>query len=504
VTTSDEAGRYDFTALSGGRYYVTVSKPGFVSLHYGQRRPWDSVRSIDLRDNEQVHEVDLALTRAAAAEGRIIDENGEAIPEATVRAFRVQLKNGERTLVDTGRKATTDDRGEYRLFGLPPGEFCISVTLDRRPAERPSTSAAGGRSGYAPMFYPGTADLNGAERISFSEGKEITELNIVVRPVRLATVGGVVTSFSGALLDGAHAALVRSGPIGGVIGVRPIGRGGLFTLPGVPPGNYVLLVRSVPLSAVTETATTGRSAALTSGTGLEFATARLTVDASDVTGLAISTLPAGSLRGQLRLNGGSFTPGKASRISVTALPAAEDSIAAGATSAVVGEDGRFRIRGITGAFVIRVGSLPPSLTLSKVSVSGADVTDLGILVRSGEDVSDVDVILTAQPSRVVGRVAQGGPGEIGTTFVVVFANDAARRALPWTRYVATTQPRPDGSFQIDGLPEGGYLAMAVADAEEATLKDPDYLSRAARFATPVVIPAEGAANLTLTIQRLPR
>src|SRR2546425_741950 len=48
VTVSDEQGRYEFTELPAGRYSLTVNKGGYVTLSYGQTRPFETGRPLEL------------------------------------------------------------------------------------------------------------------------------------------------------------------------------------------------------------------------------------------------------------------------------------------------------------------------------------------------------------------------------------------------------------------------------------------------------------------------
>jgi protocatechuate 3,4-dioxygenase beta subunit len=67
------------------------------------------------------------LIPAAVIAGRVFDEDGEAVPNATVTASREAYHEGRRTLATTA-EASTDDLGSFRLFGLAPGRYYLSAT----------------------------------------------------------------------------------------------------------------------------------------------------------------------------------------------------------------------------------------------------------------------------------------------------------------------------------------------------------------------------------------
>ena len=74
---TDGQGRYEFKDLPAGRFNVSVSKSGFVTMQYGQTRPFETGRPIDLADAQIMEKADVALPRGSAVSGRILDEFGE-------------------------------------------------------------------------------------------------------------------------------------------------------------------------------------------------------------------------------------------------------------------------------------------------------------------------------------------------------------------------------------------------------------------------------------------
>src|SRR5258708_21677581 len=122
-------GRYEFRDLPAGRFLVSVSKSGFVTMQYGQNRPFEPGRPLDLADAQKMDKVDVSLPRGGVRAGRVVDELGEAVADADVTAMRMQFANGKRRLVPSGRNSTTNDLGQFRVYGLPPGEYYVSATV---------------------------------------------------------------------------------------------------------------------------------------------------------------------------------------------------------------------------------------------------------------------------------------------------------------------------------------------------------------------------------------
>src|SRR5947207_1955013 len=78
------------TELPAGRYTLTVSKSGFVSLSYGQRRPLQAGTPLQLADGEQLKGIQFQLPRGGVIAGRVLDEDGEPMAGAMVRVMRYQ------------------------------------------------------------------------------------------------------------------------------------------------------------------------------------------------------------------------------------------------------------------------------------------------------------------------------------------------------------------------------------------------------------------------------
>jgi hypothetical protein len=52
LANTDAEGRYGFANLPAGRYSLNVTKGGYVGLQFGQRRPFESGRPLELADGK--------------------------------------------------------------------------------------------------------------------------------------------------------------------------------------------------------------------------------------------------------------------------------------------------------------------------------------------------------------------------------------------------------------------------------------------------------------------
>ena len=161
---TDAQGRYEFRELPAGRFNVSVSKSGFVTMQYGQNRPYEPGRPIELAEAQKMDKADVSLPRGSVLAGRVVDEFGEAVAEAEVTAMRMQFMNGKRRLTPSGRNGTTNDLGPVPDLRTAPGEYYVSATLrnmnmmvmDMMGGGVGGPSGSNQSSGYAATYYPST------------------------------------------------------------------------------------------------------------------------------------------------------------------------------------------------------------------------------------------------------------------------------------------------------------------------------------------------------------
>ncbi len=82
LVTTDEQGTFELRDLPGGRWAITASKAGFVTMSFGQRRPFEAGRPIEIADAQVMERVNLVLPRGAAINGRLLDEFGDPVARA--------------------------------------------------------------------------------------------------------------------------------------------------------------------------------------------------------------------------------------------------------------------------------------------------------------------------------------------------------------------------------------------------------------------------------------
>ena len=518
---TDAQGRYEFRDLPVGRFTVSVSKSGFVTMQYGQARPFEPGRPIELAEAQAMEKADVALPRGSVVSGRILDEFGEPVADATVAAMRMQFTMGKRRLVASGRNSMTNDLGQFRLFGLPPGEYYVSVTvrsfdsmfMDMMGGGPGGPTGSNTTSGYAATYFPGTPNPGAAQRISLAVGQEVANADIQMQPVRLARISGNAVSSDGKPMSGAMVMLMPT--MKDATNFMPGGtsttdKDGNFTVSGVAPGEYTVQVQSLAaiMSAATHAmalmgAEAGTAPPPAQRMEPEFAIAAVTVAGEDITGLTISGARGARARGRVVFEGGA-KPENVTSLRLIATPTDFDAVSITASAfgmAGVKENGTFEIEGLVGGRVFRFMDPPKGWFLKRVTHESDDVTDKGYAFKPGEEVEGFDIVMTTRSQPVSGTVTndKGEPAKDYT--VVVFPEDPQQWMTTTSRTHASSRPDQQGQFRIAELPPGAYLAIAVEYVAEGEWMDPEWMARAARKATAFTL-TEGAAK-TLNLKLSP-
>ncbi len=517
---TDAQGRFEFKELPAGRFNVSVSKSGFVTMQFGQNRPFEPGRPIELSDAQAMDKVDVALPRGSVLAGRVVDEFGESVAEADVTAMRLQFQNGRRRLVPSGRNATTNDLGQFRIYGLPPGEYYVSATfrnmgtmvLDMMGGGN-AAAGPGQNSGYASTYYPSTPNPGEAQRVAVAVGQELASVDIQLQPVKLARVAGTAIGSDGKPMSGAIVVMVPSMKDAMMFGPGATSRtdkDGNFTLNGVTPGEYSLQVQSTGgvfqttaggnvMAFAFSASTDSPSSAASAPPQREFATTTVSVNGDDIAGLLLTGTRGAKAIGTVRFEGG-VAPDGITNIRVSAPGTDADGSPMPAFGlAQVKDNGAFEVENLVGGHILRLANLPRGWVLKRVTLNGEEVTDRGAEFKPGEDVNGFEIELTNKVTALTGTVANGKGEALKDYTVVVFPTDQQKWTLPQNRWTSSSRPNQDGQFRLQNLPPGDYYAIAVEYVAQGEWQDPEWMARAVKNATQFSLGDGATKNLDLKL-----
>jgi Carboxypeptidase regulatory-like domain len=476
ATSTDANGRFEFKDLAAGRYSLSASKGSYINLSYGQRRPNEPGKPLEVLDGQTIEKLDFALPRGAIVTGRVVDELGEPAENIQVALMQPRTIQGRSQLSPVGRMAQTNDLGEFRLVAVPPGQYYLSANSR---SFTPLSVETDDRAGYAPTYYPGTASLAEAQRLTLAVGQTLSDMTMTLVAARMAHIAGVAVDSQGKPMVNGNIALTQranNGPsftmgMGGMIKAD-----GSFMLPGLAPGDYIVTVSSTPLGG----------GPLGGGDTPESATAKITLAGQDVDGLQLVASRLSTLTGRIvAADNAQAQALRPSTVRLTALPREPDGVPFGAGPGRVNDDGTFTLTSRSGSVRINVitdlRAGGAEWTLKAVRLNGVDVTDAGFDVSSNQDIGGIEVELTNHVSSLSGHVTNNRGETLTEYSAIVFSQDRER----WTdtgRYFRSGRPDQEGRYKVTGLPAGEYFAIALETVDPNESTSPEFLERASRSA----------------------
>lgn len=479
---TDDQGRFVLADLPPGRYMLAASKGGYVSMEYGQTRPLEPGRPVDLAAGQTLEHIDVTLLRGGVITGRVLDDVGEPVVDAFVSPMRSRFINGRRRLVASGRGTRTDDRGQYRIYGLEPGQYMVQAVWHDSDA-----GDSGDAISYAPSYYPGTADPGAASRLTVQAGQETASVDFALTAVPVATVSGAAVDSTGQPLRNGRIVLRETLQTASAVVVTSARTSrtkpdGTFEMVGVLPGSYTLVAY---------------------GTGFqqgEQGEAPLSVGGQIVDGVRVVTSRGATLTGLVTVDADRPPRFDPRTLRVQAIPEiADDDPAARNTVARVDDKWHFSLGGLSDRAYIRIANLPPGWTLEAVHLGDTDTSDAPIDFTGRDAISGVQLTITDRLSDLSGSVLDGDGHPLTEYVLVIFPEDVALRQYP-SRYIKAARPDGNGRFEVKGLPGGSYLAAAVGSLDEGEEQDPDLLEQLAKNATTFSLAQGESKSLTLSVQ----
>ena len=467
---TDENGRYEIPGLNAGRYTVTASRVGFTPTMYGQQPTGATGRPVEVRSGSASEGIDISLRRGGVITVRVVDAAGTPVPRLLVAPLEQAFIDGLHQLrpARAGMQNVTDDRGEVRLYGLPPGEYYLAANPDLFPTA-PDYN-------HVQTLYPGTAVIGEAKPIRLGPGEETTVTWQMVK-MRRVRMSGLVLNSNGAAM--ANVSLQWRFERLGALSTDTLTTdgSGRFTLSDLVPGEYVLLRAPDIEQAI-----------------------RLT---QDTDGLIITA------KKQVRVHGRIVTDGPGPLPGITALrllplqprPSLTGGFGPASGMLRVGADGSFDARVSVGTGVLRLqrGEGGAGWFLKSIRIDGRDVAD-GPIDFGTLDSKSVEVVLTQQRGTVTGTVADRRAAPTVDCLVVVFPPDVVDWT-PATERIALTRPDQNGRFELGGLAPGQYLLAAVDSLESGEERNPETLERLRSVAVSITL-ADGERRVaTLRLDR---
>ena len=476
TAVTDSEGRFLLQNLEAGQYSLSAQRNGYVSQAYGQRNTGEQGTTISLVAGQKVPEIIFRMTPGGVITGRVVDEDSEPLARAQVQALQFRYMQGHRRLMPVGN-GMTDDRGEYRIFGIRPGQVYVRAVLRgfgfAGPGETVDSSAPSETTSYPPVFYPNVLDATQASPLTVRGGEEL-HVDFSMAPQRSYSVSGrVVGGLQGTSGRGTWLMLAKRGE--GEFAFGPgtntsVREDGTFTFRQVLPGSYNLIAQQQE--------------------GKSSASARVEVEVreGDVQGVVVSLAQKVDVNGRVAFD---VTPApKISGINVALSPEDMQDFMRGAY-AQVKEDGTFTLQAAPDErYRISAYGAPAGMYLKSASAGRDDVLEKGFSVATSRN---LDLVFAAG-AKVSGTVnGADGRGEPGVT--IVLTPDRKPLGLADSTRTATTDQ--NGRYQFQGMRPGTYHVYAFEHIDPGAYEDEEWMKGFADQAQSVRLSEGGQETVDL-------
>ena len=460
-TTTDGDGRYLFSGLAKGSYVVSAMLNAFVVADSSGDPALR--RRVILDEGKAQEKIDFALIRGGVITGRVLDDEGAPLIAQPVQLYTVDEQGQKREYLGHFKYEwifVTDDRGVYRIYGLPPGRYLISAG-----DEDGSSPFRFGSGKFTRTYHPNTGDEKQAGVIEIKEGSEVADVDIRFGSASKThhASGRVVDKETGNPVPGIAVFCMPKFKKDAPDSVTVIAneQGNFELQRRIPPGRYLAIVDDNYQTAVDDLGRVYTSEA-----------AEFEIANDNVSDVEVKAFPRASVSGFVVIDGA----GPAAVAQFPLLKVLSDltplsdatgdaklySIPGSTRRENVGHDGSFVIKGLrTGR--VRFALLDDKLRIKRIERDGVEVKD-AIEVKAGEKIAGFRILAYQPHGRIRGKVQiAGGALPDGLRLKVnakrLVSVDESKSGALWPPSLEVTGSAfvyKNGRFEIEGLPAGEY------------------------------------------------
>jgi protocatechuate 3,4-dioxygenase beta subunit len=482
-TVTDASGKFTMKGIEPGKYRISVTRNGFVTATYGARGPNRPGAMVTLGRAQNIKDINFRLTPHGVVSGQIVDEDGDPLLNVNVQLVQFRARQGQQQVGMMGGNGSTNDLGEFRIFGVAPGKYYLWAT---QRGGGPFTAVdlsvgAQQEESYVPTYYPGTTDTANATSIEVGSGSQVTGINMTLRKTATVHIKGTVTNRPAGVPDRIQVMLVPRSAAGSFVfgGMRPsfADSKGNFDIRGVAPGQYSL------------------SAMLNEGGQNYSANMPVDVGSSSIENVTLALSTGVDIAGKFHIEG----DGQANlaTVNVNLFPR-DNGIGFGGGSGPVKDDQTFVLQHVgPGVFGVNVFGLPDGFYVKSIKSGTIDVQENGLDLTRGAP-QTLDILVSPNAGSISGTVQNPNTGQPAQAATVVLVPQEKERRDRLQSY-RTTGTDQNGNYVIKSIVPGEYKAYAWEDIEPGAYTDSDFVKPFESKGEAVTIAESDRKTLALTM-----
>ncbi len=502
MVTTESDGKFSFQSVKPGQYRVRAVRNGYAVQEYGQPAVFGIGAVIIVTSGQVKKDVTFRLIPDGAVSGRVMDSNANPIAGMQVSLMRqVYSLTGQLGRASEG-SAVTDDRGEYRIYWVPPGNYMVRVE------DGPAKTAASNISvapDFPATYYPSAVDASLATSIQIEPAREFPGINIVLTKLETFRIRGKVVdsgtgrppasfavSLSQRIEAGSPFAWTLSAP---KYKTTTDAATGAFEIRGVIPGSYWLRASTLVcgdclldlpdneddlLKYLTDLANGRTDSPRISSLRLPpesppSAQIPIDVNKSDIENVALTLLPNVAVLVHISMNGPDITPvAGADQMRVALFPTA--------SGAGIIDGTLYRSRGFSAVYGVPAGeyrlslrwtlSAQPDFFVKEAYFGAKNALDDSFVVTTSSN-ETLNIVLSDKGSQLDGTLTDSLSNRRSNVPVVLIPDMERNRPELYKNAITDK----DGHFSFRGIAPGAYRIFAWEALESFSYWNSEVLSR---------------------------
>src|SRR5262245_35752515 len=470
VVLTDAAGHFRFNDQAPGIYGVRAALDGYFGPSINGLASTTVTKSVSVEARKPLPPIDIFMAKGGGITGSVRDLEGQAVPGVNVAAMRLSYSYGRPQWAEALSK-TTDDRGEFRLFPLSPGEYYVGVT--------PSATAVlpGPTNNWVKTFFPGVTDPSAAAALVVTDGAELPGIDLSIQPITSIPTFKISGTASNPLAvpdptTGFFNPFVNTfilsprepgaaGPMSPTSVQNSLGLAGSngeFEIRNVRPGSYDLFIYYLSPTSRHE----------------QIDRARVDIQDKDIEGVTLRIQQGTEIHGKVVIQGNAMVPMDRIRLMLRSLDTMPDSFAAIVGNIPVDVSGNFSAPDIASAkYGIQVAGLPQTAYVADIRQGGLSVFNSGFTVGN-QTAIPLEIVVNANGATIEGSVQTTDRKPVASS-TVVLVPPVTDRQNPMKYKTATTDNK--GNFSMKGVAPGDYTLFAWESVLSTAWMNSEFLAR---------------------------